>query len=486
MAILSVVSGTEQPLVGLALSDISSKIPLSEEVSLITVRLPGRGTYGPDNSKPGKWIRNQHSKKAGLAKQHHKKWRSSAQPFTKALVHTKPADKVEIVSKTPMSFIDGPAVVKIPVPLTIAKPNGPVSKGKRGKWTTLSLKSPSPSSSNPQINQGPVLGSRPDWVVAAASKFASGTFSNSSYRTSVNRGPGWAKVAIASPGSHHLTEKNFPGLRCQQSGGKKPPVLAVPNTLVQPCNVEQFPLGHFPSLGAKAPAKKDLPTEWEPEGWSEWDGNYVTTKSLAEIAREKERELEDQRYWAEYRKKEEAKERAAALERERRRNCAMKVAEELRKWGKMQFCLPKELWIQILMQLHSTDRKSFMLTCKDAFGIFSELITVWDVTKGYFDGSVKVGRAPVGNGANPTTQHSVTIIKADRTHEKKGFIGHETIMAKKMTMALYHMADHFRSLEFHSTPLLTNKMLCLLIPELKNLEYLGMCSLFDDWSFTIR
>ncbi|KAI9783174.1 MAG: hypothetical protein M1816_001464 [Peltula sp. TS41687] len=520
MAILSVSCGTEQPLAVVASTaqspGTSSKILFSESGDQITVCLPVEMSYYDQNFqiKKAKEVKASQPK-ASAKNEHSKKWcPPEKRPKAPILVSKVPISfpkvppvvnlppivtlppvvklpavvKVAAVVKPPPAIELPPVVEALPLKLavtpTVAKANHPASKAKRGKWAVLPLKS-----SGTDQQSGPVLGSDANWVLAATPKFASGAFTRSAYQANTNPGSGWAKVATTAPGANNPTEEDFPELRSRQSGDKKPSVLSTqsaPKVQSQPSNAEKFPIDHFPSLGAQSPQKKSwqIPDQrnilhvWEPEVWAlEGAVSYVPKKTAEEIAFEKK----SAEGWMQLRKQFLAEERAVKLAREEKRQTAKENAENLRTWGKKQFRLPPELWIQVLLDLDSNDRKSFLLTCSDARDILAELVTVWDVTKGDFEESVKESQAPIGSGGVPTTAHSVTIVKPDSWHEQKNHIGHETLMIKKLSIGLYHMADHFRHLELHKVPLLNLALLTRLIPTLNNLEYLGIfhCVLFN-------
>ncbi|KAI9753970.1 MAG: hypothetical protein M4579_004930 [Chaenotheca gracillima] len=153
--------------------------------------------------------------------------------------------------------------------------------------------------------------------------------------------------------------------------------------------------------------------------------------------------------------------------------------------------LPNETIQNIVLRLDRRSRENFAATSKAMNLVVKGAITVWDVSQGDFNSADREKqRRPRKSSWKPLTSCAVTAITADANCEKNELKGHQLLMLKRMTLALVNKSFQFRRLELHKIPLLTQKLLRLLIPQMPNLDVLSIhcCSLITiaDTDFLLR
>ncbi|KAH0561937.1 hypothetical protein GP486_003355 [Trichoglossum hirsutum] len=131
------------------------------------------------------------------------------------------------------------------------------------------------------------------------------------------------------------------------------------------------------------------------------------------------------------------------------------------------FKLATESLSAIFYQLDRRSRQKFARTSRASSALVGMLLTVWDISSGDFCDAEK---GPIGYGS-PT---EITIITEFRGSPDKHKVMHEIRVLKAMTLAISHWSPTFRILEFYRAPLVTAKILCIVLRSLPNLEYLGV------------
>ena len=231
-----------------------------------------------------------------------------------------------------------------------------------------------------------------------------------------------------------------------------------------------FPEKAIPKLGQTASRGKTC-DEWAPipltsVETAQLDAAYYHIQCL------KQQRLEQSDGKSRREKEEEDAAEAARKSRDAKRQEALRVRKALNSNGsRCQFPLPPELMVEVVLNLDHNSRHSFALSCKDAQALVVPLATLWNISSGDFQGAEQAVRKTVAHKTN--SKHAITVIMAGRNSEMDEYIAHEVSTMKKMTLACHNMSDHFRHLEFHSTPMLKIKLLRFLIPQMPHLEYLG-------------
>ncbi|KAI9843737.1 MAG: hypothetical protein M1838_002480 [Thelocarpon superellum] len=240
-----------------------------------------------------------------------------------------------------------------------------------------------------------------------------------------------------------------------------------------------FPHDHFPRLGAAAIATQ----AWAPTDTSAIDEVY------AQIVRDQQAGLNcaNQRLgWEAERREMDAKQRKADKDQQARHEKALRVQQKLGAENKRQFALPTEIIIEILVSLDRRSRNSLVMSCKDIWTALGRTTTTWNMSTGDFGGAetLEVTRLPQASArasTGPITRHANTIVVEATMAETKGYMHHELHTLKMMTLSCYNVADQIRHLEFHRVSLLTARLVDHLVPQMPNLEYLGIfnCDLLD-------
>lgn len=157
---------------------------------------------------------------------------------------------------------------------------------------------------------------------------------------------------------------------------------------------------------------------------------------------------------------------------------AKTVIPRPRKPAESQFFLPVELFLPIVLQLNARDRHNLAAACRDARMLMLSTVATWNRSAGDFNDAEKRS-GPGPKLIKPSTKHAVTIIREAVVEPGEDpynayHRGIQKSLFRRMTLALSNMRHEIRHLEFHDTPVLNMDLLNLLVPEMSNLEYLGM------------
>ncbi|KAH0542636.1 hypothetical protein FGG08_002959 [Glutinoglossum americanum] len=150
-----------------------------------------------------------------------------------------------------------------------------------------------------------------------------------------------------------------------------------------------------------------------------------------------------------------------------------KFRKPYQKQSSKLFLLATELLSTIFSRLDRKSRVKFARTSRASFTLVGMLLTVWDMTDGNFCNAEK---GPMGSGS-PTAVTVITEFSSPNT----SVVRHEVNVLKTMTLSLSLWRSVFKTLEFHRAPLVTARLLGVVLPSLPNLEYLGVfaCDLIN-------